>query len=154
MTASPFPSPRGDATRADRLPLPPPRAPLHAQTWREIAHLLSNLPVDVLGFVYIAVSIYASVLLSVTVVGLPLLALSLLGCRQLGKAERARARALLGVRVEEPSPLRAWRHGFFPWLWARLKDSVAWRHALYFFIRLPWGWFTMALTLVSLFVGW
>ncbi len=43
--------------------------------------------------------------LTVTVIGFPLLAAGLLGARQLGKLERARARALLGVRVDEPSPL-------------------------------------------------
>ncbi|MGH3313625.1 MAG: sensor domain-containing protein, partial [Streptomyces sp.] len=134
--------------------LPPPRPVFSAQTWREVAHLLSNLPVDLLCFVYISVCIYAGALLSVTVVGLPLLALGLLGCRGLGRLERARARALLRVRVEEPSPLRPGEPGFFPWLWAQVKDSVAWRHALYFFIRLPWGWFTFALMLPGLIVGW
>ncbi|WP_181766912.1 sensor histidine kinase [Streptomyces albidus (ex Kaewkla and Franco 2022)] len=136
-------------------PLPPPRpVALDPQTWREIAHLLSNLPVDILGFLYIAVCIYLSGLLSVTVVGIPLLALTLLGCRQLGRLERARARALLRVRIEEPSPLRPPQPGFFSWLWTQLKDSVAWRHALYFFIRLPWGWLSFAVTLPSLFVAW
>ena len=135
--------------------LPPPRpVALDPQTWREIAHLLSNLPVDVLGFLYISVCIYASALLSVTVVGLPLLALTLVGCRRLGRLERARARALLRVHVDEPSRLKPPQPGFFSWLWTQLRDSVAWRHALYFFIRLPWGWLSFALTLPSLFVGW
>jgi signal transduction histidine kinase len=135
--------------------LPPPRpVALEPQTWREIAHLLSNLPVGIVGFVYIAVCIYFSAMLSITVVGLPLLALTLLGCRHLGRFERLRARALLRVRIEEPSALRARQPGFFPWLWAQLKDSVAWRHALYLFIRLPWGWLSFCLILPSLFVAW
>jgi signal transduction histidine kinase len=61
---------------------------------------------------------------------------------------------MLGVTVEEPSPLRLGRLGFFPWLWTSVKDPVAWRHALYFSIRLPWGIATFTLTLVSLFVAW
>ncbi len=151
MTASAHPYGHGD--QRDE-PLPPPAPVLSAQTWREIAHLLSNMPVGVAGFAYIAVCIYASAMLSFTLVGLPLLALTLLGVRGLGRFERARARKLLRVRVEEPSALRAREEGFLSWLWTQLKDSVAWRHVLYFFIRLPWGWLSFGVTLPALFVGW
>jgi signal transduction histidine kinase len=90
----------------------------------------------------------------VTVVGLPLLAGGLRGARQLGKAERARARALLGLRIDEPSPLPVRRTSFFGWLWSSLKDPVGWRTVLYDFIRLPWAVFTFTVTLTSLFVLW
>ncbi|MDT0380622.1 sensor domain-containing protein [Streptomyces sp. DSM 42041] len=140
--------------RAADAPLPAPRAPLSAQTWREIAHLLSNLPVDVVGFVYVVTALYVSTVLSFTVVGLPLLALGLLGCRGLGRIERRRVRALLQVRIDEPSPLRTREKGFFAWLWAQLKDPVAWRGSLYGLIRLPWGILTFTVALVSLFVAW
>jgi signal transduction histidine kinase len=146
MTESP--SPPGSVV------LPPPRAPLGARTWCEIGYLLTNLPVGVLGFVYVTACLYVSGLLSVTVIGLPLLALGLLGCRAIGRFERARARALLGVRVEEPSALPLRGTGFLDWLWAHLKDPVAWRASLYLFVRLPWDVLTFAVTLVSLFVAW
>jgi signal transduction histidine kinase len=143
------------AVSGDGDRLPPPRAPLGARTWKEITHLLLNLPMDIAGFLYVCVWIYCGVLLSVTVVGLPVLALGLVGCRQFGKAERARARLLLGVRVEEPTPIRHRVHGgFFPWLWTSLKDPVGWRHALYSFVRLPWGLLTFSVSFVSLFVAW
>ena len=47
--------------------------------------------------------------------GCPLLAAGCMGARQLGRLERARARALLGVRVDEPSPVRGPQRpgGFF-----------------------------------------
>jgi signal transduction histidine kinase len=158
MTARAHPdhgSDREDRDSREDEALPPPRpVALEPQTWREIAHLLSNLPVGIVGFVYIAVCIYLSAVLSITVIGLPLLALTLLGCRHLGRFERLRARALLRVRIEEPSALRPRQPGFFSWLWAQLKDSVAWRHALYLFIRLPWGWLSFCLILPSLFVAW
>ncbi|HZG04601.1 MAG TPA: sensor domain-containing protein, partial [Streptomyces sp.] len=146
----------GSARSGDgRDRLPPPRPPLGAATWKEIAHLLLNMPADIIGFVYVCVWVYCGALLSVTVVGLPVLALGLVGCRQFGKLERARARALLGVRIEEPTPIRHRVHGgFFPWLWTSLKDPVGWRNALYSFIRLPWGITTFTVTFVSLFVAW
>ncbi|MGW0554932.1 sensor histidine kinase [Streptomyces sp. NPDC002926] len=135
---------------------PPARFAFGRHTWTEIAYLLANLPIALAGFVYVVFMISTGAALSVTVIGLPLLALGLAGARGLGKAERARARALLGVRMDEPSPLRGSRRreGIFPWLWAGLKDPVAWRSVLYSFIRLPWGVLTFTITLVGLFVLW
>jgi signal transduction histidine kinase len=137
---------------------PPARFAYDAHTWKEIAHLLANLPVSILGFTYVVTVLFTGFWLTVTVIGLPLLAAGLLGARQLGKLERARARALLGVRVDEPSRL-PWRtrnggNGFFAQLWTAVKDPVGWRTVLYDFIRLPWGVLTFTITLTSLFVLW
>ncbi|MGW7262658.1 sensor histidine kinase [Streptomyces sp. NPDC054842] len=143
-----------DEPASDSGLLPPARLALPRQTWKEIAHLLANLPVSIIGFTYVVTVMSVGAGLSVTVVGLPLLAGGLMGSRLLGRAERARARALLGVRVEEPSPLPVRRTGFFGWLWSTLKDPVAWRTTLYEFIRLPWGIATFTVTLVSFFVLW
>ncbi|WKX71959.1 sensor domain-containing protein [Streptomyces sp. XD-27] len=144
---------RGESA-ADRLPRPPALA-LPAQSWREIAHLLANLPVALVGFVYVCVWLFPSVGLSLTVIGLPLVALGLGGARLLGAFERRRARALLLVDVDEPSPLPHRGYGgFFPWLWASLKDPVAWRSTLYAVIRLPWGVATFTITVTGLFVLW
>ncbi|MFE2331449.1 MULTISPECIES: sensor histidine kinase [Streptomyces] len=135
--------------------LPPARFAYDRHTWKEIAHLLANFPAALLGFVYVVTMLSVGAGLTVTVIGLPLLAAGLLGARQLGKLERARARALLGVRVDEPSPL-PWRseRGFFAQLWMSLKDPVGWRTVLYDVVRFPWGVLTFAVTLTSLFVLW
>ncbi len=141
------------AAAGDRLP--PARLAYDRHTWKEIAHLLANLPAALLGFTYVVTMLSVGVGLTVTVIGLPLLAAGLLGARQLGKLERARARVLLGVRVDEPSPLplRGGR-GFFAQLWMSLKDPVGWRTVLYDVIRFPWGVATFVVTLTSLFVLW
>ncbi|QTZ92631.1 sensor histidine kinase [Streptomyces auratus] len=135
-------------------PPPPPRALLSGLMWREIAYLLANFPLGVAAFVVVLVWLTLGIGLSLTVVGLPLLATGLLVCRQYGRLERARAAALLGVRVAEPSRLRPRERGFFPWLWTCLKDPVAWRHALFAFVRLPWVLLTFTVVLVLLVVGW
>ncbi|NGO12880.1 sensor histidine kinase [Streptomyces sp. HC44] len=134
---------------------PPARFAYDRHTWKEIAHLLANLPVSLIGFTYVVTVLSTGVFLTVTVIGLPLLAAGLMGARLLGKLERARARGLLGVRVDEPSRL-PWRGrgGFLPGLWMALKDPVGWRTVLYDFMRLPWGILTFTITLVSLFVLW
>ncbi|MFI1003668.1 sensor histidine kinase [Streptomyces galbus] len=157
MTA-PAPAPalapqRGVAPGAD-APLPPPRLAYDAQTWKEIAHLLANLPLSLAGFVYVMTVTFTGAMLSLTVIGLPLLALGLMGARLLGRAERARARALLGVRIEEPSPLPLRRAGGLQGMWLVLKDPVGWRTILYDLIRLPWGILTFTVALTSLFVLW
>ncbi|MFJ1783299.1 sensor histidine kinase [Streptomyces anulatus] len=136
--------------------LPPARFALDRWTWREVAYLLANLPLAVVGFVYTVVVVAVGAGLSVTVIGLPLVVGGLRGSRLLGRLERWRARRMLGVRVEEPSPLARGHQGqgFFVRLWAGLKDPVGWRALLYGFIRLPWGVLTFAVTLASLFVLW
>ncbi len=134
-------------------PRPPQRTAYGKETWKEIAFLLSNLLTALVGFVYAVVSVLLGVGLSVTVIGLPLLALGLRGARLIGRSERARARGLLDVEVAEPSPLPS-RDGFFGWLWTSLKDPVAWRTQLYGLIRLPWGIVTFTVALVSLIVLW
>ncbi|MEW2300659.1 sensor domain-containing protein [Streptomyces sp. NPDC006655] len=139
----------------DRERLPPVRFAFDGHTWKEIAHLLLNLPMSLFGFVYVMTTLWASGVLTLTVIGIPLLAATLLGARQLGKVERARARALLGVRVEEPTPLPWGKRGAGSQrLWMTLKDPVGWRTLLYDFIRLPWGVLTFCVTLTSLFVLW
>ncbi|MFD8985566.1 sensor histidine kinase [Streptomyces sp. NPDC059564] len=144
-------------TANDQAQSPPPVRPAYdAVTWKEIAHLLGNLPVALIGFVYTVFMVATAGGLSVTAVGLPLLACGLYGSRQLGRLERARARALLGVRVAEPTPLPGPRRagGFFAWLWAGIKDPVGWRTVLYELVRLPWGVLTFTVTLTGLFVLW
>jgi len=134
---------------------PPARFAYDWHTWKEITHLLANLPASLIGFVYVITVMSVGAGLTLTVIGLPVLALGLMGARQLGKLERARARALLGVRVDEPSrlPFRG-RGGFFNRLWMALKDPVGWRTVLYELMRLPWSIVTFTVMLTSLFVLW
>ncbi|MFJ8791034.1 sensor histidine kinase [Streptomyces sp. NPDC102462] len=153
MTAR-MPSAGTAATDGDDR-LPPARFAFDAHTWKEIAHLLANLPVALLGFTYATTALVTSGALTLTVIGFPLLAATLLGARGLGRLERARARALLGVRVDEPSPLPRGRGGgLLQRMWMALKDPVGWRTLLYDFIRLPWGILTFVITFTSLFVLW
>ncbi|MEU8466003.1 sensor domain-containing protein [Streptomyces sp. NPDC029003] len=144
-------------TANDQALSPPPVRPVFdAVTWKEIAHLLGNFPLALIGFTYTVFMVATAGGLSVTAVGLPLLACGLYVSRQLGRLERGRARALLGVRVAEPTPLPGPRRagGFFAWLWAGVKDPVGWRTVLYELVRLPWGVLTFTVTLAGLFVLW
>lgn len=55
---------------------------------------------------------------------MPFPALGLLGRRLFGRWERTRARALLRMRIEEPSPRRPLRQGSFCRLRTALRDPV------------------------------
>ncbi|MER5716852.1 sensor domain-containing protein [Streptomyces sp. NPDC002132] len=147
------PSSRRAGESEDRLP--PPRFAYDAQTWKEIAHLLANLPMSIVGFGYGFTALMVGAVLALTAVGLPVLALGLLGARLIGRFERGRARVLLGLRIDEPSPLPLRRSGNpLQGMWLALKDPVAWRTLLYDVIRLPWGIATFMVVLTSLFVAW
>ncbi|MDF3301225.1 sensor histidine kinase [Streptomyces tropicalis] len=153
MTALSEAGVRGTARDGDRLP--PPRPVCDLPTWKEIAYLLLALPVSLIGFVLVVTVLATGGGLTLTVVGLPLLAAGLLGARRLGALERALARSLLGVRIDEPSPLPLRRaRGAADRLWLVLRDPVAWRTALYEVVRLPWGILTFTVTLISLFLLW
>jgi hypothetical protein len=69
-------------------------------------------------------------------VGVPLLAVSLLAARRLGGICRGLASRLLGVRVAAPPPLRR-GPGIAGWLRAGLTDRVAWRTCAYLVLKLP-----------------
>jgi signal transduction histidine kinase len=148
----------GPGAAAGDAPPPPVHFAFGVHTWKEIAHLLSNFPIGLLGFVYTVTMITTGAGLSLTVVGVPWLVLGLSGSRLLCRWERARARRLLGIAVDEPSPLfgRGGRapERFLDRLSAQLRDPVAWRAALYAVIRLPWGIATFAGALTGLLVLW
>src|SRR4051794_41386251 len=82
---------------------PPARFAYDVHTWKEIAHLLANLPVSILGFTYVVTVLFTGFWLTVTVIGFPLLAAGLLGARQLGELRRGRGRGLLGGPGGGPS---------------------------------------------------
>ncbi|MBZ4322573.1 sensor domain-containing protein, partial [Streptomyces huiliensis] len=148
------PDPSGKGSEDE--PLPPARLAFDAWTWKEVLYLLTNLLTGLAAFTYVSLWLFAGVVLSFTVVGLPLLAVGLMGVRYVGRMERSRARALLGVRIDEPSPPphAGSRRGAVGWVWRTLKDTVAWRTTLYALIRLPWGVLTFGVTLCALFVAW
>jgi signal transduction histidine kinase len=111
-------------------------APFTRRAWAELAYALAGLPIAVAGFGFTVATLSLGIGYSVTFVGLPLLAAGSVGSRWLGRADRAMARRLLGVRVHEPAPLRH-RPGFVGWLRSELTDVVAWRARGYQLLHFP-----------------
>ncbi|WP_189136083.1 sensor domain-containing protein, partial [Wenjunlia tyrosinilytica] len=130
------------------------RAPLEGRTWRELVYLLLNLPVGIAAFVWTVTMVSLGAGLLITFVGVPVLALALLGCRGLGVIERARARSLLHEDVPEPGPLQPNTRGLLSRMGALFKSGVSWRHTIYSLLMLPWGIFTFTVTTVLSTCGW
>ncbi|MCF2435956.1 sensor domain-containing protein [Streptomyces thinghirensis] len=92
--------------------------------------------------------------LLVTFLGVPVLAAALAGCRGFGAMERARARALLGLRVSDPEPLRLKKQGAMGWIGAVLKSGTSWRSLLYAVLQFPWSVFSFVVAVNVWAVGW
>lgn len=129
-------------------------APLfRARTWSESLHLLLDLPFGIAWFTIVVVGLSLGVgLVVLALVGLVILMATVLTGRLIGIVERARARALLGVDVQPPSPSR-WRDEQGTWrrVKAALGDVPGWKGLGYGLIMLPMGIlnFTVVVTLWS-----
>ncbi|MEU9852213.1 sensor domain-containing protein [Streptomyces sp. NPDC047974] len=99
---------------------------------------VGGLPLALLCGGYAIAALYAGVLLSLTVLGLPFVAVALLGARRLGALHRWLVGRALGARVEAPAvpPAEA---GAVARCRAVLTDPVGWRTLLYLLLRLPLG---------------
>jgi signal transduction histidine kinase len=130
------------------------RTPFERRTWREFGYALLNLPMGIAGFVWTVTTLSLGAGLLVTFVGLPVLALALGGCRVVGRVDRARARSLLWLDIDEPAPVRAEGRGLMVHLSAQLGSGVNWRHAIYCLVHFPWGIFTFTVSVSVFTYGW
>ncbi|MGC9498293.1 sensor histidine kinase [Streptomyces sp. WG7] len=145
--------PGGTGARRHRLPAGL-RAPFEARSWREFGYVLLSLPIGILLFTYAVTMMSLGAGLLVTFLGVPVLAAALAGCRALGAMERARARALLGLEVSDPEPLRMKKQGAMGWMGAVLKSGTSWRSVLYAILQFPWSVFSFVVAVNVWAFGW
>ncbi|WP_329434269.1 sensor domain-containing protein [Streptomyces sp. NBC_01280] len=147
---------RDDAVAGERRHRLPAglRAPFEARTFRELGYLLLSLPLSVITFVYAVTMVSLGAGLLITFLGIPVLAGALAGARGFASMERARARALLGIDVGTPGPLRPRANGPMAWMGALLKSGESWRNLLYTVVHFPWAVFAFNVALVFWTVGW
>ncbi|MFJ6296700.1 sensor histidine kinase [Streptomyces griseoviridis] len=130
------------------------RAPFEGRAWREFGYVLLGLPIGIVLFTYAVTMVSLGLGLLVTFVGIPVLALTLAGCRGFGALERARARGLLGLDVAAPEPLRIKGDGVMAWVGAVLKSGTSWRTLLYALLQFPWSVFSFCVALPFWTCGW
>ncbi|MET8545571.1 sensor domain-containing protein [Kitasatospora sp. NPDC004799] len=131
------------------------RPPLYGtRMWHQAGRLLFNLPLGIFGFLVAVTTLSVGLGLSITVIGLPLLAGGLAASRYLGAYGRQRARAAYGSEIDEPEPVKPRRPGIVGYTIAQLTDLLNWRSALYNVLMLPWGVLSFSLTLISVIALW
>ncbi|MGW7583410.1 sensor histidine kinase [Kitasatospora sp. NPDC054768] len=131
------------------------RPPLYGKRmWHQVGRLLLNLPLGIFGFVLAVATLSVGLGMSITVIGLPLLAGGLALSRSLGALGRRRARSAYDSGIDEPQPVEPRRPGMVGYTIAQLTDLLNWRSALYNVLMLPWGVLSFALTLISVIALW
>ncbi len=118
------------------------------RTYHELAYVVLDLPVGVALFTLMVTLVTTGAAMVVTVVGIPLLAFTMVVARSIGTFERARAVRLLGTAVDAPCALPP-VHGRWPWIRIRLSDPVAWRTVCYSILLLPVGVFTFSIAVTA-----
>ncbi|OJF15559.1 sensor histidine kinase [Couchioplanes caeruleus] len=113
----------------------------------ELLYALTGFPWAAASLVAVAAMVFVGTALSVTLVGLPVLALALVAARSAARVDRAAARRLLGVTVEPPGPGRPGR-GPVGWTWERLRDAAGWRALLYRVVKAPLALLAVVVSLI------
>src|SRR5882757_3252963 len=112
------------------------RAPFAARTWARLLYAVIALVLGVAGGYALLLLLAAGTLLSVTFIGLPLIALVLAVVRPVGRLHRWLIRTLLGEEIAAPHPIRR-GSGLLGRLRGRLGDVVAWRAVAYLLAKIP-----------------
>jgi len=122
------------------------RAVFAKRTWLETAYLLVDLPVGIVGFTVVVTGLSLGLGMLITLIGIPILTLTLLACRAGARGELYRAR-MLGLQLQPPPPVDT-SGSFLRKLVRPLGDAAGWRAAAYFVLMLPVGivTFTIAVT--------
>ena len=136
-------NPEGTATSN----APPVRAwhqPFPDRLRKETLYLLLDLPIGLAGFTLVVTGLSLSLSLLITLLGVPLLAATLLLARSAGRAELARARMLLDFELLAPRLLPP-RETSLARVFGAIRDPAAWRATAYFALMLPIGTLTFAI---------
>ncbi|MEU0938294.1 MULTISPECIES: sensor domain-containing protein [unclassified Embleya] len=121
------------------------KAPFTKRTWAETGYAILTFPLAVFGFGAIFLFSVFGIALTVTLIGLPILALGVMGARAWGGVHRGLARAMLGV---ETPPLRTFRpkRGPLGLLGSSLGNAEGWRAIAYHLIKFPLSVVTVVMT--------
>ncbi|WP_194816358.1 sensor histidine kinase [Nocardia sp. XZ_19_385] len=113
-------------------------APIQARTWKEFAYLLAVFVLGLVVVTYLFVGLGGGLFVSLTIIGIPLLALVLLGGRPWAWIYRGLAETLLDTPVESPPPF-APQPGVFGFLKSAFTDRPSWRALVFLVIQVPLG---------------
>jgi signal transduction histidine kinase len=108
------------------------------RTWLAMVYLVSGVPLSAIVFSLAVTGLALGVgLLPLALLGLPVLTLTLQGCRAFGAFERARVSLMLGQVIQAPGKKTLPEGGWLRRWMARLTDSSSWRQLAAALLLLP-----------------
>jgi signal transduction histidine kinase len=113
------------------------REPFTKRSWTELAFYLVSGGLAVVGIGFVGLTMVTGVALAVTFFGVAVLALSIRSARGICGWNRALARSILGMQINDPEAFVS-RPGFLGWLQSTLRDRVGWRAVGYLAVKVPW----------------
>ncbi|MFE9321380.1 sensor histidine kinase [Nocardia sp. NPDC052278] len=114
------------------------RAPIQARTWKQLVYVFTVFVIGMLAVCYLFFGFGGGLYASIFLIGIPILALVMLGARLWAKVYRALARDLLDTPVDAPPPYVSQR-GFFGFLKSAFTDRASWRAILFLFAQAVLG---------------
>ncbi|HUC14034.1 MAG TPA: sensor domain-containing protein, partial [Acidimicrobiales bacterium] len=109
-----------------------------ARTWLAMVYLLSGIPLSAIVFSLAVTGLALGAgLLPLALIGLPVLSLTLQGCRAFGAFERARISLMLGQVIQAPVKKTLSGGGWLRRWIARLTDASSWRQFAAALLFLP-----------------
>jgi hypothetical protein len=102
-----------------------------------LAYLVLNLPVGIASFVFVVTMVSVGVSTAIIWVGVPVLALAVLGWRGGARLERQRVHTMLRTYIA--TPYRPLPEGVGAQWKTRVKDVATWKDMVYFLFMLPIG---------------
>ena len=120
---------------------------VHRRVWLESTYLLFDLPMGIALFTISITLLSLGAGLAPTLVGLPLLAATIVGGRAVAAVERVRVRTLLEEELARYAPI-VWQTGLWPRAKQMITDRPGWKGLAYSLLMLPWGIFTFTAVVV------
>jgi signal transduction histidine kinase len=126
--------------------------PFRATTWRAVVYELLALPLGIAYFVILVTGFSVGAGLAVVIIGLAVLALTVVAWRVMAGVERGLARTLLRVTIPAPGHMAP---GLSPWQRVKsvLRDPVTWKSLVFVVLKLPLGIVSFAVLAALGFVG-
>ncbi|UGT40792.1 sensor domain-containing protein [Nocardia yamanashiensis] len=126
-------------------------APFRARTWKEFAYLVCTFVLGGMAAAYLFLGWGGGLYLSIFLIGIPVVALVLLGGRVWGTVYRGLARTLLGRAVAAPPPFRS--TGLIGFFKSAFTDRTAWRALVFLATQVLIALFTGYVVLMAMLVA-
>ena len=126
---------------------------LSGQTYRNTLYLWLGLPLGIVYFVIVVVGLALGAGLTVTLIGIPILAATAAAVAGFAWLERELAGRLVGLEMPRATEIVTQGKGVFAWARAYVTRAVFWKTLAYLLLKWPFGVLAFSVTLVLWTLG-